>query len=57
MDRKKIKEMKLIEDPSCRNVTYCKRKKGIIKKAIELSVICGQEIAVYIYDKTLAKFV
>jgi len=41
MDRKKIKEMKLIEDPSCRNVTYCKRKKGIIKKAIELSVICG----------------
>jgi len=41
MDRKKIKAMKLIEDPSTRNVTYCKRKKGIIKKAIELSVICG----------------
>ena len=49
--------MKLISDPARLNITYCKRKKGFIKKAIELSVFCGQEVAFFIYDKQLDKFI
>ena len=57
MTKKKFGEMRLIENHTERNVTYCRRKIGIIKKAIELSVICGQEIAVFIYDKEISKMV
>ena len=57
MDNKKIREMKLISDPARLNITFCKRKKGFIKKAIELSVLCGQEVAFFIYDKQLDKFI
>lgn len=32
---------KLIEDKVRRSVTYCKRKKGIIKKAIEIAAMCN----------------
>lgn len=32
-------------------MAWKKRTRGLIKKAIELSVICDQEIGVLIYDK------
>jgi len=41
MGKQKITEFKLLKDKTARNVTYCKRKKGIIKKAMELSIYCG----------------
>lgn len=31
-------------------MTYCKRKKGLLKKAIELSTLCDLKMFVYIYD-------
>lgn len=31
-------------------VTYCKRKKGLLKKAIELSTLCDLKMFVYVYD-------
>ena len=40
-----------MDDGSQRNVTYCKRKKGIIKKAMEVSILCGQEVLVVLYDE------
>lgn len=57
MGKKKIGTMKLIENKASRNVTYCKRKRGLIKKAMELSLLCEQEIMVVIYDKSKKKLV
>lgn len=50
MGRNKIKIEKIVNDRS-RNITYLKRKKGLIKKALELSVLCGTEILLCIKDK------
>ena len=40
MGKKKINVCQLIENVNARYVTYSKRKRGLIKKAIELSVLC-----------------
>jgi hypothetical protein len=40
MTRKKVK-LAFISDDSTRKATYKKRKKGIIKKVSELSILCG----------------
>ena len=50
MGKKKIINMSYINDRVSRNVTFCKRKKGLIKKAMEISLLCGQQVALYIYD-------
>ncbi|CAN1273534.1 Agamous-like MADS-box protein AGL13 [Linum perenne] len=42
--------MRPIEDKSTRQVTFSKRKRGLLKKAQELSVLCGVEVAVVIFS-------
>ncbi|KAL2513361.1 Agamous-like MADS-box protein AGL12 [Abeliophyllum distichum] len=49
MARGKI-QMKKIENPVHRQVTFCKRRAGLLKKAKELSVLCDAEIGVFIYS-------
>lgn len=49
--RKRIDKIRKIENLSHRKVTYCKRKKGLLKKAIELSLLCDLKMFVFIYDK------
>ncbi|XP_022776351.1 agamous-like MADS-box protein AGL70 [Durio zibethinus] len=49
MGRRKV-EMKRIEDKSSRQVTFSKRRSGLIKKAHELSVLCDVEIALVIFS-------
>ncbi|XP_052204745.1 truncated transcription factor CAULIFLOWER A-like isoform X2 [Diospyros lotus] len=49
MGRKKV-EMKRIQDKSSRQVTFSKRRSGLIKKAGELSVLCDVEIALFIFS-------
>lgn len=46
-----------ISDKNSRNVTYCKRKRGLIKKAIELSTLCDQDIFMVVFDKQRQKMV
>lgn len=50
MGRNKIKIEKISNDRS-RNITYLKRKKGLIKKALELSILCGTEVLLCIKDR------
>ena len=50
MGRNKISIQK-IKDERIRNITYYKRKKGLLKKAMELSLLCDVEILFGIYPK------
>ncbi|KAH9297137.1 hypothetical protein KI387_028819, partial [Taxus chinensis] len=49
MGRGKI-EIKRIENSTNRQVTFSKRRSGLLKKAYELSVLCDAEVAVIIYS-------
>ncbi|XP_024042221.1 truncated transcription factor CAULIFLOWER A-like isoform X4 [Citrus sinensis] len=49
MGRGKV-ELKRIENKTNRQVTFSKRKNGILKKAFELSVLCDAEIALVIFS-------
>ncbi|XP_026429984.1 agamous-like MADS-box protein AGL14 [Papaver somniferum] len=45
-------EMGRIENATSRQVTFSKRRNGILKKAYELSVLCEAEIALIIFSPT-----
>ena len=57
MGKRKIEKFEKIENDNTRKVTYGKRKKGLLKKAIELSKLCDQEIFIFIHDKEKEKMV
>ena len=46
-----LSKIKLIRNKSSRHISFCKRKKGLVKKAMELSILCGKQIALYIFDE------
>jgi hypothetical protein len=50
MGRAKI-EIKKIENPSARQVCFSKRRGGLIKKASELSILCGSEVGVIVFSQ------
>ena len=47
--------LKYIPDKNQRNITFCKRKRGLMKKSIELSTMCDQMVILYIYDNVRQK--
>jgi len=47
MARGKV-QMRRIENPVHRQVTFCKRRMGLLKKAKELSVLCDANIGVIV---------
>lgn len=49
MARGKV-QLKRIENSVHRQVTFCKRRAGLLKKAKELSVLCDAEIALVIFS-------
>ena len=51
MAREKIKIRK-IDNVSARQVTFSKRRRGLFKKAEELSVLCDAEVALIIFSST-----
>ena len=57
MGKRKINIDKIIDNKTARKVTFCKRKKGLIKKAMELSILCGKDISLVIFDETKNKLV
>jgi hypothetical protein len=55
MTRKKI-EIKKIDNISSRQVTFSKRRKGLFKKAQELSTLCDADIALMVFSETSKLF-
>ncbi|XP_030505619.2 MADS-box protein JOINTLESS [Cannabis sativa] len=51
MTRQKI-EIKKIENITARQVTFSKRRRGLFKKALELSTLCDAEIALIVFSTT-----
>ncbi|ORX63900.1 MADS-box protein FBP24, partial [Linderina pennispora] len=56
MGRKKI-NIREIENSRQRTVTFARRRAGLIKKAHELSVLCGVQVAMVIFDSKNASHV
>nr|CAD1831086.1 unnamed protein product [Ananas comosus var. bracteatus] len=44
------REMRRIENAMSRQVTFSKRRNGLLKKAFELSVLCDAEVALVIFS-------
>ena len=51
MGKKRIEKITRIGNDNTRKVTLCKRKKGVMKKMIELSVLCDLKIFTLIHDE------
>lgn len=50
-------DLTFISDKKRRDVSYCKRKRGLIKKIIELSNLCHHDIYLAIFEKEKQKIV
>jgi hypothetical protein len=48
--RRGRREMRRIEDTTSRQVTFSKRRSGLLKKAYELSVLCDAEVALIVFS-------
>jgi hypothetical protein len=55
MAKTKVELKGLIENINSRRIAYSKRKRALVKKAIELSVMCDTNISITIFDKTRQK--
>ncbi|XP_059448072.1 MADS-box protein JOINTLESS-like isoform X1 [Corylus avellana] len=51
MTRRKI-QIKKIDNTTARQVTFSKRRRGLFKKAMELSTLCDAEIALIVFSST-----
>lgn len=45
-------EIKRIENANSRQVTFSKRRNGLLKKARELAILCDAEVAVIVFSNT-----
>ncbi len=57
MGKKKIETFTKILNKNQRMISYGKRYHGLVKKAMELSMLCDQEIYLTIFDRKREKMV
>lgn len=46
-----------IANERLRQVTFCKRKKGLLKKAMELSLLCGSQVFLAVFETSARKMI
>ncbi|OAY72872.1 MADS-box protein SVP [Ananas comosus] len=51
MAREKI-QIRKIDNTTARQVTFSKRRRGLFKKAEELSILCDAEVALIVFSST-----
>ena len=49
--KRRYEKIEKISNNNSKIISYNKRIKVLIKKGIELSVLCDQDIFIYVYDK------
>ncbi|RDX79586.1 Agamous-like MADS-box protein AGL29, partial [Mucuna pruriens] len=49
MGRRKI-EIREVNDPNTKQVTFSKRRTGLFKKANELSILCGAQVGIVVFS-------
>ena len=57
MGRRKLDTMDYIQNGNSRNIAFNKRKKGLVKKAMELSKLCGVDVQLVVFDKEKKRLV
>ena len=57
MGKKKIDNLQYLEDTRLRNIAFSFRKRGLLKKCIEISCMCGVDVYLIIRDKESDKIV
>jgi hypothetical protein len=57
MGKNKLTHYDTIKDKHAKNITFSKRKKGVIKKAMEISHLCEQDVFVALYNRENKKLV
>jgi hypothetical protein len=57
MGQRRIDTVKKIQNETNRYVTFCKRKRGLLKKSIELSRLCDQYMYMVIFDQRKQRLV
>lgn len=50
MGRSRTTKTSIIADITRRKVAFCKRRRGLLKKAIEMSSMCNKRIFMILYD-------
>ncbi|CAM0948219.1 unnamed protein product [Alopecurus aequalis] len=50
--RRGRREMRRIQDATSRQVTFSKRRRGLLKKAFELGLLCDAEVALIVFSPT-----
>ena len=56
MGKWKVDRRARIENKNQRNVAFCKRRRGLLKKAIEMSTMCCKRVFLVVYDPEKDKF-
>ena len=51
MGKRKIESYSKIDSNRTRGVTFCKRKEGLIKKSMQLSLLCDVEVTLIIHAR------
>jgi hypothetical protein len=57
MGKKKIDNLLYIENRNLRNIAYHIRKRGLMKKVIEFSSMCGLDMYLFVHDKLSDKMI
>ena len=57
MGQRRIDTVQKISNETNRYVTFCKRKRGLLKKSIELSRLCDQFMYIVIFDQQKQRLV